>query len=87
MILIAGGYDKHIPYDVLGPEICAHVKHLILTGDTAEKIRSAVENCPEYREGHPEMELVEDFAQAVHRAAAAARRGDVVLLVPGQRIL
>lgn len=82
VILIAGGYDKHIPYDVLGPEICAHVKHLILTGDTAEKIRSAVENCPEYREGHPEMELVEDFAQAVHRAAAAARRGDVVLLSP-----
>ena len=82
VILIAGGYDKHIPYDVLGPEICAHVKHLILTGDTAEKIRSAVENCPEYREGHPEMELVEDFAQAVHRAAAAARQGDVVLLSP-----
>ncbi len=26
VILIAGGYDKHIPYDVLGPEICAHVK-------------------------------------------------------------
>ena len=82
VILIAGGYDKHIPYDVLGPEICTHVKHLILTGDTAEKIRSAVENCPEYREGHPEMELVEDFAQAVHRAAAAARQGDVVLLSP-----
>ena len=82
VILIAGGYDKHIPYDVLGPEICAHVKHLILTGDTAEKIRSAVENCPEYREGHPEMELVEDFAQAVHRAAAAAQQGDVVLLSP-----
>ncbi len=82
VILIAGGYDKHIPYDVLGPEICAHVKHLILTGDTAEKIRSAVENCPEYREGHLEMELVEDFAQAVHRAAAAARQGDVVLLSP-----
>lgn len=82
VILIAGGYDKHIPYDVLGPEICARVKHLILTGDTAEKIRTAVVDCPEYREGHPEMELVEDFAQAVHRAAAAARQGDVVLLSP-----
>ena len=82
VILIAGGYDKHIPYDVLGPEICAHVKHLILTGDTAEKIRCAVVDCPEYREGHPELELVEDLAQAVHRAACAAQQGDVVLLSP-----
>lgn len=42
MILIAGGYDKHIPYDVLGPEICRHVKRLIVTGATGEKIRQAV---------------------------------------------
>lgn len=82
VILIAGGYDKHIPYDVLGPEICAHVKHLILTGDTAEKIRSAVVSCPEYAQNHPKVELVEDFAQAVRAAAAAAQRGDVVLLSP-----
>ena len=26
VILIAGGYDKHIPFDVLGPEVCAHTK-------------------------------------------------------------
>ena len=37
VILIAGGYDKHIPYDVLGPEICRHVKRLIVTGATGEK--------------------------------------------------
>ena len=36
VILIAGGYDKHIPYDVLGPEIAKSVKVLLLTGDTAE---------------------------------------------------
>ena len=43
VILIAGGYDKHIPYDVLGPEICAHVRKLFLCGATAGKIRAAVE--------------------------------------------
>ena len=32
VILIAGGYDKHIPFDTLGPEIVAHVKKLFLTG-------------------------------------------------------
>jgi UDP-N-acetylmuramoylalanine-D-glutamate ligase len=26
VLLIAGGYDKHIPFDVLGPEIAKHVK-------------------------------------------------------------
>ncbi len=35
VILIAGGYDKHIPFDVLGPEIVEHVKLLVLCGATA----------------------------------------------------
>ena len=35
IILIAGGYDKHIPYEPLAPEILEHVKELILMGDTA----------------------------------------------------
>ena len=55
VILIAGGYDKHVPFDVLGPEVCAHVKLLILCGATAEKIRAAVENAPEYAPGKPEI--------------------------------
>ena len=55
VILIAGGYDKHIPFDVLGPEICAHVKTLVLCGATAGKIRAAVENAPEYHEGEPQI--------------------------------
>ena len=37
VLLIAGGYDKHIPYDVLGPVICGHVKKLYLNGATAGK--------------------------------------------------
>lgn len=41
VILIAGGYDKHIPYDVLGPEIAEHVKLLVCTGATGEKIAQA----------------------------------------------
>ncbi len=82
VILIAGGYDKHIPYDVLGPEICAHVKALFLNGATASQIRAAVENCPEYRVGFPEIADCGDFACAVHAAANAARPGDIVLMSP-----
>ena len=82
VILIAGGYDKHIPYDVLGPEICAHVKLLVLGGATGPKIRAAVEDCPDYRPGCPEIVDCVDFTAAVKAAAAAARSGDVVLMSP-----
>ena len=79
VILIAGGYDKHITYDVLGPEICAHVKKLFLGGATGPQIRAAVENC----EGEkPEIVDCGNFEAAVRAAAAAAEDGDVVLMSP-----
>jgi len=80
VILIAGGYDKQIPYEDMGPEICAHVKKLILNGATAGKIRQAVEACP--AECRPEILDCGDFASAVKAAAAAAESGDVVLMSP-----
>ena len=79
VILIAGGYDKHIPYDPLGPEICAHVKKLFLNGATGPQIRAAVENCAGEK---PEMVDCGDFASAVKAAAEAAEPGDVVLMSP-----
>ncbi len=79
VILIAGGYDKHIPYDVLGPEVCVHVKKLFLCGATAPQIRAAVENC-----GGEQPQIIDcgDFESAVRAAAAAAESGDVVLMSP-----
>ena len=82
VILIAGGYDKHIPFDVLGPEVCKHVKRLYLTGATAQKIYDAVVGCPDYAEGKPEIFVIDDFTETVHAAAASAKDGDVVLLSP-----
>ena len=82
VILIAGGYDKHIPFDVLGPEITAHVKLLILCGATADKIRAAVEQAPDYRPGCPEILDVTPFTAAVETARDHACPGDVVTLSP-----
>ena len=82
VILIAGGYDKHIPYDVMGPEVCKHVKKLFLGGATGPQIRAAVEHAPEYRPGCPEIVDCENFEAAVRAAAAAAESGDVVLMSP-----
>ena len=82
VILIAGGYDKHIPFDVLGPEIVEHVKLLVLCGATADKIRAAVENAPGYQPGKPEIRDVTPFTAAVEAARDRAQPGDVVTLSP-----
>ena len=82
VLLIAGGYDKHIPYDVLGPEVCRHVKKLYVNGATAGQIRAAVEAAAEYTPGCPEIVDCGDFESAVRAAAADAVSGDVVLMSP-----
>ena len=82
VLLIAGGYDKHIPYDVLGPVICEKVKKLYVNGATADQVRQAVENAPEYTIGNPEIIDCADFTDATYRAAADAKDGDVVLMSP-----
>ena len=82
VLLIAGGYDKHIPYDVLGPVICSHVKRLYVNGATAGQIRAAVENAPEYAPGNPEIIDCGDFTTAVRSAASDAKAGDIVLMSP-----
>lgn len=78
VILIAGGYDKHIPYDALGVEIAAHVKLLICTGATGGKIAAAARAV----EGMPEILEIDDFYEAIRTASARAQAGDVVLLSP-----
>ena len=82
VMLIAGGYDKNIPYDVLGPEVCRHVKKLYLGGATGPKIRAAVENCPEYDPGLLQIEDSGDFDGAVYAAVRDAKEGDIVLMSP-----
>lgn len=81
-ILIAGGYDKHIPFDGLGDEICKYVKALFLTGFTAEKIRAAVVASPFYDPQKLPIVVMDDFRQTVLAASAAASDGDLVLLSP-----
>jgi len=82
VLLIAGGYDKHIPFDALGPEVLTHVKAVFLNGATAGKIRAAIENTPGYTSDNPELVDCADFTDAVCKAAAAAKTGDVVLMSP-----
>ena len=82
VILIAGGYDKGVPFTQLGVEIVGHVKALFLTGNTAGAIRQAVEQAPGYAESGMILAETEDLAAAVAAARQAAKPGDVVVLSP-----
>ena len=82
ILMIAGGYDKHIPFEPLGPVVCDKVKTLILLGATAQKIQDAVRSAENYKEGAPEILRVETMEQAVAAAAAHAQPGDIVSLSP-----
>ena len=79
IVLVAGGYDKHIPYAPLGEEIPGKVKTLVLTGPTGPKIKEAL-----LAAGGETPKIIEkaDFREAVLAAAAEAVPGDTVLLSP-----
>ena len=81
-IVIAGGYDKHIPFDELGDAFCQYAKAVFLTGDTAEKIRGAITASDQYAGSDLIIEMDDDFKTAVLHAAHAARDGDIVLFSP-----
>ena len=80
VILIAGGKDKGIPYDALGPVVNDHVKLLLLCGATAGVIRRAVEQADNYN--GLEILDVADYRDAVSIADSRASEGDVVILSP-----
>ena len=82
IILIAGGYDKHIPYEPLAPEILAHVKHLVLMGATGPRIEKAVRECDGFAGSGLTILHADSMQHAVELARGAAKPGDVVSLSP-----
>ena len=79
--LIAGGYDKHIPYEPLVPYILEKVEKLYLCGATADKIEAAVKADKAYN-GTPEIIRCESITAAVLKANEIAKAGDIVTLSP-----
>ena len=88
VVLIAGGYDKHIPYEPLADAVLAagsKVRAVVLTGDTAEKIRDALLAHPAYPSACENGFVLvgeDDFDGAVREAARIARPGETVILSP-----
>jgi len=75
IVLIAGGYDKGIAFDELGPAIAEQVAHLIVMGETGDAIADATK-------GMTAVHRVENLAAAMACATRLAQPGDVVLLSP-----
>ena len=82
IILIAGGYDKKIPYEPLAPEIVAHVKALVLMGATAPRIEKAVREDPNFDPQVLPILHADSMQHAVELARGAAKPGDIVSLSP-----
>lgn len=82
IILIAGGYDKHLDYTELGDVICDKVKIAILMGATADKIETAIRRSAQYAENDPVIIRVNDMAEAVSKAREHAVKGDIVSMSP-----
>ena len=79
-IVIAGGYDKHIPFDSPGSAFNELSKAVILSGDTSEKIEFAILHSANYR-GLPIYHAA-DLQSAVLMATDLATEGDIVILSP-----
>ena len=82
LILIAGGYDKHLDYTELGDKICDKVKIAILMGATADKIETAIRQSSKYSENNPVIIRVNDMEEAVKCARENAVEGDIVSMSP-----
>lgn len=84
VILIAGGYDKNIPYDIMGPLILDKVKGLIVMGQTGPQIKKALDDQIETTgKGKDIMvEEVKYLEEAVRKAYKMAVPGDIVILSP-----
>ena len=82
ILLIAGGYDKNIPFDQLGEALPTAVKTVLLCGATADKIQAAIQASPDYREGKPLLVRFDKLDDVVLWARENARAGDIVLFSP-----
>ncbi len=84
IVLLAGGRDKHLPWEEFAQEAAQRVRHVIAFGEIAPLVNEVL--MPYVGNGHGRLETVEqvtDLEAAVKRAAMVVRAGDIVLLSPG----
>lgn len=84
IVLLAGGRDKHLPWDDMAALAWHKVCRLILFGEAADLVEKAMERTrPTDAEERTAIHHAGTLEGAVELAAHLARRGDIVLLSPG----
>lgn len=82
IIIIAGGYDKKIPFDPLIPHILEKTKLVILMGDTKFALKNAIISHPDYDSDKIMLRFADHMESAVNIAQKNSKPGDVVSLSP-----
>lgn len=82
VILLAGGYDKNLPFEPLAFEGYEKIKYLILLGATKNKIKAAFDLLKEEKGIEVPIYMVESLEEAVNKAREISIEGDVVALAP-----
>ena len=82
IVLIAGGYDKHLDYTPIGKPIVDNVSKLILMGDTAEKINTAVKDELEKQSKTMPIYRCSTLEEVAKKAKEIAEEGEIVLFSP-----
>lgn len=80
--IIAGGYDKNIPYEPLAKPILDHVKLLVVMGQTGPKIEKVVREHADFAASDIKILRAESMEQAVQLMYENTTEGDVVSLSP-----
>ena len=81
IVLLLGGRDKDLPWQALAALVRQRVQHVVLFGEAAEKIASAL-----HQAAGPlplTLQTCPGLEQAIQAAARVAEPGSVVLLSPG----
>ena len=84
VILITGGYDKHIPYDVMGELLVTRVKCLVLLGQTSDKIEKALKDEIARSGKGADVPVIHcmTMEEAVGKAYESAVEKDIIVLSP-----
>jgi UDP-N-acetylmuramoylalanine--D-glutamate ligase len=83
IVLLAGGRDKHLPWDAWVAAVQRKVVHLITFGEAAPLIERALGHRDARRRHAPPIHRAEDLGHAVRLAQQLAKPGQVVLFSPG----
>lgn len=82
IVLISGGYDKHLDYTPIAKPILEKVDSLILIGDTAPKIFDSVKEEAEKQGKDIKIYMCDEFKNIVLVAKKVAKPGEIVLFSP-----